>query len=155
TTVSGLPGYVRSETRVARYSGWTWSVLGSPMNRNPSSPVSTPTRANSPQIGIDAFGNALVASQEPDDSFVDRIWARRIFGSTLRIPLPVSPQDLGGQPLRGAADAFSLGVTAYGQGAVAFRQERGERSALNGPHTFVATIPEVFSKDAGAFRPAR
>jgi hypothetical protein len=149
------PGYVRAETRVARYNGSVWSVLGVPVNRNQSSPVSTPTAANSAKVGIDTTGNGIVAFQEPDDEFVDRVWARRLFGSTLGVPLIVSPQSFGGAPLRGAADALSLDVTTFGGGAVAFRQQPGERSALTRAHVFVNTIPEVFSPDAGAFATAR
>ena len=101
------PGYFAAETRIARYNGSLWSVLGVPADRNQAAPVSTPTAGNSPKVGIDVTGNGIVAFQEPDDDFVDRVWARRLFGSTLGIPLLVSPQEHGGRPLRGAADAFS------------------------------------------------
>ena len=82
---------------------------------------------------------------------MDRVWARRIFGSTFGIPLLVSPQTFGNAPLRGDADAFSLDVTGFGEGAVAFRQQPGQGSALGGPHVFVNTIPEAFSDAAGQF----
>jgi hypothetical protein len=117
--------------------------------------VAAPTAANSPKVGIDVTGNGIVAFQEPDDGFVDRVWARRIFGSALGIPLIVSPQDYGGAPLRGAADAFTVDEAGFGEAAVAFRQQAGERSALNGSHVFVNTIPEAFSPDAGKFATAR
>ena len=81
-----------------------------------------------PKVGIDVTGNGIVAFHEPDDDFVDRVWARRLFGSTLGIPLIVSPQQFGGAPLRGPADAFALDVTGFGQGAVAFRQQPGARA---------------------------
>jgi hypothetical protein len=149
------PGYVRAETRVARYNGSVWSVSGVPVNRNPSSPVALPTGTNSPKVGIDTNGNGVVAFQEPDDDFVDRIWARRVFGSTLGIPLIISPQQFGGQPLRGPADALALDVTTFGGAAVAFRQQAGERSALTRSRVFVNTIPEAFSPDAGKFGSAR
>jgi PKD domain len=145
------PGYIRAETRVARYNGTYWSVLGTPANRNPSSPVSVPTSANSPKVGIDVFGNGIVAFQEPDDEFIDRVWARRLFGSTFGIPLIVSPQQWNNAPLRGPADAFSLDSGGYGQAAVAFRQQPGERPPLPGAHVLVNTIPEVFRNDASSF----
>jgi hypothetical protein len=146
-----IPGYLDMDTRVARYNGSLWSVLGSPADRNQSLPVRAPTAANSPKAGIDVAGNGLVAFQEPDEDFVDRVWARRIFGTTFGIPLLVSPQQFGGAALRGDADAFSLDVTGFGEGAVAFRQQPGQGSALVGPHVLVNTIPEAFSDDAGHF----
>jgi hypothetical protein len=150
-----IPGYLDMDTRVARYNGSLWSVLGSPADRNQSLPVRAPTALNSPKVGVDVSGNGIVAFQEPDEDFVDRVWARRIFGSTFGIPLSVSPQGFGNAPLRGAADAFSLDVSGFGEGAVAFRQQPGQGSALAGPHVFVNTIPEAFSDTAGQFAGAR
>jgi hypothetical protein len=150
-----IPGYLDMDTRVARYNGSLWSVLGSPADRNQSLPVRAPAAGNSPKVGVDVAGDGLVAFQEPDEGFVDRVWARRIFGTTFGIPLLVSPQLFGGAPLRGNADAFSLDVTGFGEGAVAFRQQPGQGSALTGPHVFVNTIPEAFSDSAGQFAGAR
>jgi PKD domain len=146
-----IPGYLEMDARVARYNGSLWTVLGSPADRNQSVPVRAPTPENSPKVGIDVAGNGLVAFHEPDEGFVDRVWARRIFGTTYGIPLLVSPQQFGGAPLRGHADAFSLDVAGFGQGAVAFRQQPSQGSALAGPHVFVNTIPEAFSDNAGQF----
>ena len=146
-----IPGYVDMDTRVARYNGSLWSLLGSPADRSQSLPVRAPAAQNSPKIGIDVAGNGLVAFHEPDEDFVDRVWARRIFGTTYGIPLLVSPQQFGGVPLRGPADAFTLDVSGFGQGAVAFRQLPSQGSALTGPHVFVNTIPEAFSDTAGHF----
>ena len=145
------PGYFAADTRIARYNGSLWSVLGVPADRNQAAPVSTPTAGNSPKVGIDVTGNGIVAFHEPDDDFVDRVWARRLFGSSLGIPLLVSPQEYGGRPLRGAADAFTLDVRGFGTGAIAFRQQPGPNSALTGPRLFVNTIPEAFRDDAGRF----
>ncbi len=149
-----FPGYVDSDVRVARYNGSLWSVVGS-VDRNPVSPVATPTAENSPKVGIDVSGNGLVAWQEPDDDFFDRIWARRVFGSTLGVPLLVSPQSLNGAPLQAPADALSVDQTGFGQGAVAFRQQPGPGSGLNGAHVFVNTIPEAFTDQAGTFEGPR
>ena len=90
-----------------------------------------PTEENSPKVGIDVQGQGVVAWQEPDDEFVDRVWARRVFGTTVGIPLLVSPSSLEGAPLRGPADAFTLDVSGFGQAAVAFRQQPGQASKLD------------------------
>ena len=96
------PGYFAADTRIARYNGSLWSVLGVPADRNQAAPVSdAPPPPNSPKVGIDVSGNGIVAFHEPDDDFVDRVWARRLFGSTLGIALLVSPQEHGGLALRG------------------------------------------------------
>lgn len=149
------PGYVNADIRVARYNGSLWSTLGSPVDRNTAAPVREPTPGNSPKVGIDVTGNGLVAFQEPDDDFIDRVYARRIFGGSVGIPLLVSPQAFGGRPLRGPADAFSLDEAGFGEGAVAFRQQPGEGSTLKGPRVFVSLIPEAFSPEAGKFGEAR
>jgi PKD domain len=145
------PGYFDAEVRVARYNGYLWSGVGQVADRNPGAPVATPTAANSPKVGIDVSGNGIVAFHEPDDDFVDRVWARRVFGSSFGIPLLVSPQQHAGRPLRGPADAFALDVTGFGTGAVAFRQQPGPSGALEGAHVYVNLIPEAFRNDALAF----
>ena len=150
------PGYFSGEVRVARYNGWQWSQFGQPADRNQNAPFATPNAGNSPKVGIDVSGNGIVAFHEPDDEFIDRIWARRIFGSTFGIPLIVSPQKFSGEPLRGPADAFSLDVTGFGQGAVALRQQPATQGGgLSGAHVFVNLIPESFSDKASAFGGAR
>ena len=145
------PGYVGADTRVARYSGELWSVFGSPADRNPSIPVRSPTAVNSPRVAVDIQGGAIIAFQEPGDDFVDRIWARRIFGSVYGNPLMVSPGTYGGAPLRGPADAFDLDVSGFGQGAVAFRQQPGQAGRLPGTRIFVNEIPDLFAETSGAF----
>ena len=56
----------------------------------------TPTAANSPKVAIDLTGQGLVAWQEPDDGFVNRIYARRIFGMVPGNILQVSPSTYDG-----------------------------------------------------------
>src|SRR3712207_6724531 len=75
-------GTVRGELRVARYGGQLWSTLGFPLNRNPNAPLRTPTATSGPRVVIDASGNGALVWQEPDDERIDRIWARRLFGSS-------------------------------------------------------------------------
>jgi PKD domain len=156
TSAANPPGYVGADVKVARYGGSLWTVLGSLVDRNPAIPVRAPTGLNSPRVGIDVGGTGgIVAFQEPGDDFVDRIWARRLFGGTMGIPLQVSPSEWDGAPLRGPADAFSLDVAGFAQGAVAFRQQPGEGGRLGAPRIMVNEIPDSFSEGAKEFGGAR
>ncbi len=155
TSPANPPGYVGANVRLARYNGRLWSVFGSPLDRNPAIPVRQPSEANAPEVGIDIQGQGIVAWHEPGDDFVDRVWARRVFGSSVGIPLQVSPSTYGGAPLRGAADAFSLDVSGFGQGAVAIRQQPGQAGKLGVARIFVNEIPDVFAETSGAFGGAR
>jgi hypothetical protein len=151
TSPANPPGYIGADTRVARYSGRLWSVLGTPVDRSAGTPVRVPTDANSPKVGIEVQGNGVVAWQEPDDEFVDRIWARRLFGTSVGVPLQVSPSSWEGVPLRGAADSFSLDVSGFGQAAVSFRQQPGQASKLDAPRVLVNEAPDIFSELSGSF----
>jgi hypothetical protein len=151
TSPANPPGYVGADVRVARYNGRLWTVLGTPVDRSITTPVRLPDTENSPKVGIDVQGGGVVAWQEPDDEFVDRIWARRLFGASVGIPLQVSPSLWEGAPLRGPADAFSLDVAGFGQAAVAFRQQPGQASKLTAPRVMVNEMPDVFSESAGSF----
>ncbi len=155
TSAANPPGYAGASVRVARYNNRLWSALGSPVNRNPAAPLRLPTEASGPRIGVDANGNAVVAWQEPDDEFVDRVWARRLFGTTAGIPLLVSPASWEGAPLRGGADAFALDVAGFGQAAVALRQQPGQSSKLAAPRLFVNEMPDAFAVGAAAFKGPR
>ncbi len=155
TSPSNPPGYVGADLRVARYNGRLWSVIGTPLDRNASQPVRIPSGENASEVGIDVQGQGVVAWQEPDDEFVDRVWARRLFGASFGLQLQVSPSVWEGAPLRGAADAFSLDVSGFGQAAIAFRQQPGQASTLGGTRAFVNELPDVFSEKAGAFGGAR
>ncbi len=149
------PGFLGIDVRVARYNQRLWSLLGNPVDRNPATPMPKPTPATAPRIGIDANGQAVVAWREPDDEFVNRVWARRIFGTTVGIPLPASPTSWEGVPLRGEADAFSLDDAGFGQAAVAVRQQPGQGSKLSAPRIFVNEIPDAFAAGADSFLGAR
>jgi hypothetical protein len=151
TSSANPPGYVGADVRVARYNGRLWSVLGTPADRVVSAPVRLPSELNSPKAGIDVQGGGVIAWQEPDDEFVDRIWARRLFGTSFGIPLQVSPSSWEGAPLRGPADAFSLDVSGFGQTAVSFRQQPGQASRLDGTRILVNEAPDIFSEQAGTF----
>lgn len=151
TSPSNPTGYVGADVRVARYNGRLWSVLGTPIDRVLSTPVRLPTEANSPKVGIDVQGGGVVAWQEPDDEFVDRVWARRLFGANVGISLQVSPSSWEGAPLRGPADAFALDVAGFGQASVAFRQQPGQASKLDAARAMVNETPDVFSELSGSF----
>jgi len=151
TTPANPPGYLGIDVRVARYKDRLWSVLGNPVDRNPAIPMPVATHLSGPKIGIDVNGNAVVAWLEPDDEFVNRVWARRVFGGTVGVPLLVSPSSWEGAPLRGAADAFSLDVAGFGQAAVALRQLPGQGGKIAGPRAFVNEIPDAFAEGAAAF----
>lgn len=148
---SNPTGYIGADTRVARYNARLWSVLGSPIDRNVSTPVRAPTSENAPELGIDIQGQGVVAWQEPDDEFVDRIWVRRLFGASVGIPVQASPSTWDGAPLRGSADAFALDVAGFGVTAVAFRQQPGQASRLTAPRLMVNQMPDVFSEAAQKF----
>jgi hypothetical protein len=145
------PDHLGTDLRVARYNSRLWSVFGTPIDRNIATPVRTPSGDNAPEVGIDVQGQGVVAWQEPDDEFVDRVWARRLFGTTTGIALQVSPSSWEGAPLRAAADSFSLDVAGFGQAGVAFRQQPGEASKLSAPRLMVNEMPDVFAEKAGAF----
>jgi len=155
TSPANPPGYVGGAVRVARYNNRLWSQFGAPINRNLAAPLRQPTAASGPRVGVDANGNGVVAWQEPDEEFVDRIWSRRLFGTNLGIPLLVSPATWEGGPVRGPADAFSLDVTGFGQAAIALRQQPGQSGKLTAPRLFVNEMPDAFAAGAAAFKGAR
>ena len=155
TSAANPPGYIGADVRLARCNGRLWSVFGTPLDRNQAIPVRQPNADNAPKVGIDVQGQGIVAWQEPGDDFVDRVWARRVFGSSVGIPLQASPSEFGGQPLRGPADAFALDVGGFSQGAVAIRQQPGQGGALGATRIFVNEIPDVFAETSGAFGGAR
>jgi PKD domain len=161
TAVSGpstpnIPsGYVQDEIRMARYNGQYWSSLGQPLNRDLAQPVPQPTALNSPQVGIDLSGEGLIAWQEPDDNFINRIYARRIFGMVPGDILDVSPATYNGHALNGAADELSLDFTGFGEGAVAWRQQPSPGSGFTHATVFVSELPSSFSPKGASFAPAR
>jgi hypothetical protein len=145
------PGYVLGEIRLARFTGEFWSQQGIPLNRNTAAPQRRPAPENAPRVVTDVQGNAVVAWHEADDAFIDRVWARRIFGGTTGIALQVSPQDLGG-PLRGPASQFDLDVSGFGRAAVAYRQEPAQGSPLGlSPRILVAEAADIFQDTAKTF----
>jgi hypothetical protein len=147
------PGDVVEEVRVAHFGGETWSALGA-INRDPGVSMRPPTQANAPQIAIGPGGNGIVVWQEPDIEGVARIWARRLFGSTLDYVLPVSATTLNGTPIGQDADAPAVAISRLGQAEVAYRQVAGPGSPLPGPRIFLNTLPDGESANGGEFEGA-
>jgi hypothetical protein len=149
------PGYVKAEIRMARFDGEFWSPFGLPLNRNLAQPMLAPTAANSPKVAIDLTGQGLLAWQEPDDSFVNRIYARRIFGTVPGNILQVSPSTYAGHSLGAPADELATDVSGFGVGAVAFRQQPAPGSGFTRPRVFVNEIPSSFDPHGATFAGAR
>lgn len=149
------PGDVVEQVRVAHFNGELWSQLGA-INRDPGVSMRPPTQLNAPQIAIAPTGDAVVVWQEPEIDGVARIWARRLYGSTLGYVMPVSATTLDGAPLSGDDDAPSLALSPLGQAEVAYRQAAGPGSPLPGTRVFLNTLPDGVSKleSGGAFRGA-
>lgn len=147
-------GFAMAQIRLARFNGTRWSRLGTIANRNASVPLRSPGDENAPRVALDVTGNGVVAWQEPDDGLVDRIWARRLFGSRLGRVQQVSPSQYGGAPLTGAATQPAVDAGGYGRGAIAFLQLPGERSRLEGPRVFSTTFATSFAGDAVSPAPA-
>jgi hypothetical protein len=149
------PGYVQDEIRMAHFDGQYWTSFGQPLNRDVAQPVPQPTALNSPQVAIDLTGEGLLAWQEPDDNFINRIYARRIFGLVPGNILDVSPTTYSGHPLNGAADELSVDFAGFGEGAIAWRQEPAPGSGFSRPRVFVNEIPSSFSPKGSAFGTAK
>ncbi|MFI5004596.1 MAG: PKD domain-containing protein [Solirubrobacterales bacterium] len=154
TSVSNVPllrpGDVVEQVRVAHFNGRRWSGLGA-INRNSGISMRPPTQANAPRIAIGPTGSGIVVWQEPDIEGVARIWARRIFGSTLDYVLPVTATSFAGAPIGDDADAPSVAFSRLGQAEVAYRQAVGLGSPLPGPRIFLNTLPDGESANGGEF----
>jgi PKD domain len=144
------PSDVIEDVRAAHYAGQRWSRLGA-INRNSGVSMRPPTAANAPQIAIGPTGNGVVVWQEPDVEGVARIWARRLFGTTLDFVLPVSTASVNGAPIDDDADAPSVAISKLGQAEVAYRQDVGPGSPLAGPRIFLNTLPDGESADGSRF----
>jgi len=144
------PGDVVESVRVAHFNGQRWSNLGA-INRDPGVSMRPPTQANAPQIAIGPTGNGVVVWQEPDIEGVARIWARRLFASTLDYVLPVSAETFNGAPISDDADAPSVAISWLGQADVAYRQSASAGSPLPGSRIFLNILPNGESKSGAEF----
>jgi hypothetical protein len=150
STVILRPGDVVEDVRVAHFDGERWSPLGA-INRDPGLSMRPPTQANAPQIAIGPTGNAVVVWQEPEINGIARIWARRLFGTTLDFVLPASAASFNGVPIGDDADAPSVAISRLGQAEVAYRQNVGQGSPLPGPRIFLNTLPDGESVNGSEF----
>lgn len=153
TTIRPLrPGDVLADIRVASYDGQRWF---SPVrvNHDPRLSMRPPSETNGPQAGIGAGDQAVVAWQEPESNGTARIWARRVFGSTLGLAMQVSPTSYAGQPVSAEADAFALGVSEFGEAKVVSLVAGVPGTALGGPRMFSATLPVSTSPKGAEFTP--
>jgi PKD domain-containing protein len=146
-------GDVDEEVRVAHFTGERWSVLGA-INRDPGIAMRPPTQANAPQIAIGPTGNGVVVWQEPEVNGVARIWARRLFGSSLDYAMLVSATTFAGSPIGEDSDAPSVAFTRLGQAEVAYRQAAGSGSPLPGPRVFVNDLPNGEASSGSEFQGA-
>ncbi len=147
------PGDVDGQVRVAHFDGERWSRLGI-INRDASVSMRPPTQANAPQIAIGPTGNGVVIWQEPEITGQARIWARRLFGSSLDYVMPVSAETFNGAPIDDDADAPSVSVSRLGQAEVAYRQVASAGSPLPGPRVFVNILPDGESSSGSEFQGA-
>jgi hypothetical protein len=134
------PGDVPEQVRVAHYDGERWTDLGE-VNRDPGIAMRPPTAANAPQIAIGPTGSGLVVWQEPEIDGVARIYARRLFGTSLDYVMPVSATSFAGTAIAEDADAPAVAFTRLGEAAVAYRQDAGSSSPLPGPRIFLNVLP--------------
>ena len=146
------PGYARGELRAARYDGAYWSGFGFPLNRNVQAPLRLPVAGATPRVVTDITGNGILAWQEPDDAFIDRIWARRLFSANTGIATQVSPSTWKDQPLAGGRRPVlaRLGGLRPGRDRLP-PAARARRPAQRHPRIMLATIPETSSPAAAAF----
>jgi len=145
-------GDVSEKVQVAHFNGERWTQLGE-INRDPGISMRPPSEANAPQIAIGPTGNGVVVWQEPEIEGTARIWARRLFGSTLDYVMPVSAATFGGAPITEDADAPTVAVSRLGQAEVAYRQPRGA-APLPGPRIFLNVLPDGESAKGAEFQGA-
>jgi hypothetical protein len=145
------PGYVYGEIRLARFEGSRWKRFGTIVNRNTAAPQRLPDAANSPKVALAADGSGVVAWQEPDERFVDKVWARRVFGTRAGVPLPAGPAELGGRANAAPADALAVDVTDFGRAVVAIRQQPDPRDRGGAARVYVNELPETSDEAADEF----
>jgi hypothetical protein len=146
-------GDVPEQIRVARYLGHRWAELGA-INRDPDIAMRLPTAANAPQVAIARTGNGIVVWQEPEIDGVARIWARRLFASSVDYVLPVTATSIEGKPIDEDADAPSVAMSLLGEAFVAYRQTAGPGSPLPGARIFLNKLPNGESESGAEFKGA-
>lgn len=144
------PGDAVVDVRVARYNGMTWSSLGNVNRLEDRVTMRRPSAVNAPAIAVNRRGDgAVVTWQEPGLDGIARIWARRLFGTTVGTILPVSPATLADRPVLTDAEAPTIAVSQLSEAKVGFRLLAG--SASGRQQLLVNALPPSISEDARAF----
>ena len=145
------PGDVAENVRVARYDGQRWTGLGV-VNRDAGVSMRPPTAANAPVVAINQNGNGIVVWQEPEiGTAVARIWARRLYGTSVNYVMPVSATSFKGAAINEDADAPAVAFSRLGQAEVAYRQPAGRGSPLPGPRIFLNILSDGESASGAEF----
>jgi hypothetical protein len=140
------PNDVMADVRVARYQGTRWSRLGA-INRNADASMPPAGPGNAPRVGVADDGSAVVAWQERDQQATARIWARRVFGTSLGPILAASPATWQGQPVTDGADALALAVSPLGMAQVVARVPGADATT----RVFANRLPVSLDDHAGQF----
>jgi hypothetical protein len=142
--ITSVCGYGKGvQVRVARYDYRTWSSLGA-VNRSPQLGMQEPTASNAPSIGIDQAGEGFVAWQEPDATGIQRIWARRLFGSVQGNVLQVSPETISGRAVTSPAEAPVVAMSPFGEARIVFRIRGESGSAVTTTQLYMNSINSTF-----------
>jgi hypothetical protein len=151
TVSSQRPGDVALNVKVARYNGQRWTNLGV-INRDPGLSMRPPTATNAPVVQIAPTGNGIVVWQEPEiGTGIARIWARRLFGTSVNYVMPVSATTYNGAPITEDAEAPAAAFSRLGQADVAYRQPAGRSSPLPGPRIFVNLLSDGEASSGAEF----
>jgi hypothetical protein len=128
------------EIRAARWSQGPWSSLGE-INRAPQLAMRLPTTTNEPSIAIGSARSGLVVWQEPDATGVARIWARRLFGTTVGNVIELSPTTIDNVGVGADADSPAAGFNTTGLATAAFRLQGGNGSPLGTAEVMSQIVP--------------
>jgi hypothetical protein len=128
------------EIRVARFAQGPWSTMGE-INRAPQLAMRLPSSANQPSIAIGDGKAGLVVWQEPDATGIARIWARRLFGTTVGNVIELSPSTINGKPVGADADSPAAGFNDAGLATASFRLQGGSGSPLGTAEVMSQTVP--------------
>ncbi len=147
------PGDEVVDVRVARFNGLTWSDLPA-VNRLPGQvTMRRPSADNAPAIAVSPSGDGLIVWQEPSIDGVARLWARRLFGTTPGVIMPVSSATVGGAatgaPITTDADAPAIAFSQFSQAEVAYRQDGGAGTPFPTSQLFVTSIASSLDLTGG------
>ncbi|HTU28358.1 MAG TPA: PKD domain-containing protein [Solirubrobacteraceae bacterium] len=128
------------EIRVARFAQGPWSSMGE-INRAPQLAMRIPSADNEPSIAIGDGKAGLVVWQEPDATGIARIWARRLFGTTVGNVIQLSPSTINGQAVGADADSPAAGFDDAGLATASFRLQGGPGSPLGAAEVMSQVVP--------------